>query len=129
MDKKFTFHWLDGHVTESTGPDVATAFNRAGFGGGAIAALDWYDEEDQSSTEIVYDGYFYDSAKDQCEMDCNELWLGDTYISRITEVRDATRIEKLGTMTPTETCILIIPRHLEDRYHVRNVNQCPEVVE
>lgn len=62
-------------------------------------------------------------------MDCNELWLGDNYISRITEVRDATRIEELGTKTPTETCILIIPRHLESAYHVRNINRCPEVID
>lgn len=42
--KKFKFYWKDGSSFESEGYDVAYAFSRAGYGGGAINALDWFEE-------------------------------------------------------------------------------------
>ena len=48
-DLLFRFHWLskkaDGtpHINEGYGRDVADAFSRLGFGGGAIRALDYYE--------------------------------------------------------------------------------------
>ncbi len=43
--KKFKLHWLcepKEQIVE--GYDIADAFRRAGYGGGAINALDWYEE-------------------------------------------------------------------------------------
>lgn len=42
--KTFRLHWLDQKTEEVQGYDIADAFRRAGYGGGAIAALDWYEE-------------------------------------------------------------------------------------
>jgi hypothetical protein len=42
-DKLFTLFWLDGKREVVVGKDIANAFSRAGYGGGARAALDWYD--------------------------------------------------------------------------------------
>ena len=43
--KKFILHWLDGTQEEVKGNDIADAFRRAGYGSGAIHALDWYNEK------------------------------------------------------------------------------------
>lgn len=42
--KKYIFHWLDGSIVEGVGVSVSDAFMRLGYGGGAIAALDYFDE-------------------------------------------------------------------------------------
>ena len=45
--KKFRLHWLgsiEPKVEEVEGTDIADAFRRAGYGGGAIRALDWHEE-------------------------------------------------------------------------------------
>ena len=42
--KKFLLHWLDGKTEEVLGTSIADAFSRAGYGGGAIRALDYYEE-------------------------------------------------------------------------------------
>ena len=42
--KLFVFHWLHGTDTKSIGIDVANAFANAGYGGGAINILDYYEE-------------------------------------------------------------------------------------
>ena len=39
----FRFHWRDGKISEGAGYDVAHAFSRLGYGGGAIRALDYYE--------------------------------------------------------------------------------------
>ena len=54
MGKKrtFTFYWLDGHKDVSDGYNVADAFSKLGFGGGATATLDFYREGDDDD-----DGY------------------------------------------------------------------------
>jgi hypothetical protein len=41
--KTFIFHWKDGKSEELMGDDVANALNRAGYGGGALGALDYYE--------------------------------------------------------------------------------------
>lgn len=41
----FRLHWLDGKVEIVRGEGIANAFNKAGYGGGAIRALDYYEEE------------------------------------------------------------------------------------
>ena len=42
--KTFILHWLGGKKEEVKGLDIADAFRKAGYGGGAIRALDWYEE-------------------------------------------------------------------------------------
>lgn len=43
--KTFILHWLDGKTEKVIGVTIADAFTRAGYGGGAIAALDYYEEK------------------------------------------------------------------------------------
>jgi hypothetical protein len=43
--KTYILHWLDGKEEEVQGYDIADAFRRAGYGGGAINALDYYEEK------------------------------------------------------------------------------------
>lgn len=40
---KFILFWLDGKKEVIKGKDIADAFSRAGYGGGALRALDFYD--------------------------------------------------------------------------------------
>ena len=42
--KKFRFHWLSGKSEDAEWPDVASAFKTLGYGGGAMAALDYWEE-------------------------------------------------------------------------------------
>ena len=42
--KKFRLHWLSGRTEEITGTSIADAFTKAGYGAGAMRALDWYEE-------------------------------------------------------------------------------------
>lgn len=53
MDKKFILYWLDGKTEEVTGPNIQIAFSRAGYGGGAIRALDYFKEVGLVSEEKV----------------------------------------------------------------------------
>lgn len=41
--KIFKLHWVSGETEILTGITIANAFNRAGYGAGAIFALDWYE--------------------------------------------------------------------------------------
>ena len=41
--KTFILHWLGGKKEEVKGLDIADAFRKAGYGG-AIRALDWFEE-------------------------------------------------------------------------------------
>lgn len=43
--KTYILHWLDGKTEEVHGTSIADAFARAGYGGGAIVALDYYEEK------------------------------------------------------------------------------------
>lgn len=41
--KKFKLYWLDGKTEIVAGRDIADAFSRAGYGAGAVRALDYYE--------------------------------------------------------------------------------------
>jgi hypothetical protein len=41
---QFILHWLGGKIETVEGFDIADACRRAGIGGGALAALDYYQE-------------------------------------------------------------------------------------
>lgn len=45
MMYKYTFHWDGGKTEIGYGNSAAEAFMKLGYGGGALRALDWYDEE------------------------------------------------------------------------------------
>lgn len=47
--RKFRLHWLSGKNEDVEGYDIADAFRRAGYGGGAINALDYYEEIKEKS--------------------------------------------------------------------------------
>ena len=42
--KTFILHWLGGSNETVKGYTISDAFMKAGYGGGAIRALDWYEE-------------------------------------------------------------------------------------
>lgn len=42
--KTFKLFWLDGKEEIVKGTDIANAMNKAGYGAGALAALDYYEE-------------------------------------------------------------------------------------
>lgn len=41
---EYKLHWLDGKVETVKGNSIADAFTRAGYGAGAMRALDWHEE-------------------------------------------------------------------------------------
>lgn len=41
--KFFRLHWLHGEKSVVSGEDIADAFRQAGYGGGALGALDYYE--------------------------------------------------------------------------------------
>lgn len=43
--KTFILHWLDGSSEEVHGNTIQEAFVNAGYGGGSINVLDWYEEK------------------------------------------------------------------------------------
>jgi hypothetical protein len=42
--KRFKFYWLDGKTNEGESTDAADALTRLGYGGGAVRALDYWEE-------------------------------------------------------------------------------------
>lgn len=46
--KEFVFHWLDGKEETVFGATISDAFMMAGYVGGAIAALDYYEEKSKN---------------------------------------------------------------------------------
>ena len=42
--KTYILHWLSGETEEVTGYSISDAFTRAGYGAGALGALDYYEE-------------------------------------------------------------------------------------
>ena len=44
MKKTFKVYWLDGKEEKIQGDNIADAFTRAGYGAGAIKALDYFEE-------------------------------------------------------------------------------------
>lgn len=53
--KEFTLFWLTGESEIVKGNDVANAMTLAGFGGGAVRALDFYANGDKRN-EYVWNG-------------------------------------------------------------------------
>ena len=49
-EKTFVLHWLDGTDITITGTDIHDAFCRAGFGAGAMPALDYFEEVPNETT-------------------------------------------------------------------------------
>lgn len=49
-EKTFILHWLDKTDTTITGTDIKDALYRAGFGAGAIAACDYWEEATDEET-------------------------------------------------------------------------------
>ena len=49
---KFKLYWLDGKCEEIEGDSISNAFSNAGYGGGAMRALDfWSDSPDKDNYE------------------------------------------------------------------------------
>jgi len=44
--KKYTYYWLDGKREVLEGNDPSDAMNKAGYGAGALRALDFYSASD-----------------------------------------------------------------------------------
>lgn len=42
--KRYIIYWLDGKIEEVRGQTFEEAFMKAGYGAGAIAAIDYYEE-------------------------------------------------------------------------------------
>jgi len=42
--KEFIIHWKDKTTDVFKGKDIADAFTRAGYGAGAVRAVDYYEE-------------------------------------------------------------------------------------
>ena len=49
-EKTFILHWLDKTTITITGTDIRDAFYQAGFGAGAIAACDYWEEATDEET-------------------------------------------------------------------------------
>ncbi len=43
--KTYILYWLDGTTQKISGTSITDAFMRAGYGAGALSALDYYKEE------------------------------------------------------------------------------------
>jgi hypothetical protein len=42
----YILYWLHGKLEKITGESISDAFNKAGYGGGAIRALDFYEQNE-----------------------------------------------------------------------------------
>lgn len=51
--KTFVLHWLDGKNQDVTGKNIADAMNNAGYGHGALRALDYYEEKKSPPNPVV----------------------------------------------------------------------------
>lgn len=49
--KKFRLYWLDGKTEIVEGDDITDAFSKAGYGAGAMRALDFWDNGELQSYE------------------------------------------------------------------------------
>lgn len=52
----YIFHWRDGKDETLTGETAADALNRAGYGRGAVAALDYYEHTYEGNTFLADTG-------------------------------------------------------------------------
>lgn len=51
--KTFRLHWLSGDIETIKGESISDAFTKAGYGLGALRALDWYEEIKEEKDESV----------------------------------------------------------------------------
>lgn len=51
--KTFTIYWLDGKKEFLQGNSISNAFNSAGYGAGALQAVDFYTEGEDDSYEWI----------------------------------------------------------------------------
>ena len=49
--KTFRLHWLNGDTEKIKGESISDAFTKAGYGSGALRALDWYEEIKEEKDE------------------------------------------------------------------------------
>lgn len=68
---KFRLNWLTGKQEEVEGDNAADAMNRAGYGAGAVRALDFYEE---------WDKYKY-TFEDGSNVEGEGYGIKDTFIS------------------------------------------------
>ena len=61
--KEFTIFWKDGKRDVLKGSDVANAFTRAGYGAGALGAVDFYSNGNDNSYEFDSTAYKWISKK------------------------------------------------------------------
>jgi hypothetical protein len=79
-DKTFKLVWCDGKEQYIYGRDVSEAFNNAGYGGGAIAALDYYEEikPKKLTVNLTYfreGGKYYSSGSYETDKeDLGKIW-------------------------------------------------------
>jgi len=50
---RFKIYWLDGKEETITGEDIADAFSNAGYGRGAVHAVDYYEPIPQEESEVA----------------------------------------------------------------------------
>jgi hypothetical protein len=71
--KHFIFYWRNGDLTKSEGATVDAAFSAAGYGAGAMRALDFYEESAEPTYKWDAEGHKwqliapYDWSKWQAE--------------------------------------------------------------
>ena len=51
--KRFRLHWLTGKPEDVEGTDIADAVRCAGYGGGALGALDYWEELDSATNKQI----------------------------------------------------------------------------
>lgn len=54
--KKFIIHWVNGTTEEITGTDISNAFMLAGYGGGALQAVGYWEESKEDSYDPTKHG-------------------------------------------------------------------------
>lgn len=54
-NKTYKLHWLDGKIDTVKGTSIADAFTRAGYGAGAMSALDYHKEIKNPLTTYYYE--------------------------------------------------------------------------
>jgi hypothetical protein len=53
QDKTYRFYWLTGKVEIHKGRNPAEALTLAGYGGGAVRALDYYEEVKEGEKDVI----------------------------------------------------------------------------
>lgn len=56
MNRTYSFHWRDGKVSTGEGATPEDAFSALGYGAGAVAALDYYEEAVEGENLVCGEG-------------------------------------------------------------------------